>query len=68
MPLGRIMHRQVCCSPPSHRRYNANDSPHTDNAAMIAWAGYLKYRRQNEQSDPFDQLLRPKWSLEDIND
>ncbi len=40
----------------------------TDNAAMIAWAGYLKFKRQDWQTDSFDAPLRPKWSLEDIAD
>ncbi|GHJ86572.1 hypothetical protein NliqN6_2974 [Naganishia liquefaciens] len=40
----------------------------TDNAAMIAWAGILKLRRQNGVSDPFGPLLRPKWSLEALEE
>lgn len=40
----------------------------SDNAAMIAWAGILKLQRQGGMSDPFGPLLRPKWSLEALEE
>lgn len=35
---------------------------------MIAWAGILKLQRQNGVSDPFGPLLRPKWSLDALEE
>jgi hypothetical protein len=35
---------------------------------MIAWAGILKLQRQGGVSDPFGPLLRPKWSLEALEE
>lgn len=35
---------------------------------MIAWAGILKLQRQGGMSDPFGPLLRPKWSLEALEE
>lgn len=40
----------------------------SDNAAMIAWAGILKLQRQGGVPDPFGPLLRPKWSLEALEE
>ncbi|KAJ9127715.1 hypothetical protein QFC24_001125 [Naganishia onofrii] len=37
-----------------------------DNAAMIAWAGILKLRRQGGVGDAYGRLLKPKWSMEAI--
>lgn len=37
-----------------------------DNAAMIAWAGILKLRRQGGVGDVYGRLLKPKWSMEAI--
>ncbi|KAJ9102659.1 hypothetical protein QFC19_004768 [Naganishia cerealis] len=39
-----------------------------DNAAMIAWAGILKLRRQGGVGDSFGGLLRPKWSMEALEE
>lgn len=35
---------------------------------MIGWAAIMKLHRKEGLEDGYDLPLRPKWSLEDVND
>jgi tRNA A37 threonylcarbamoyltransferase TsaD len=38
----------------------------TDNAAMIAWAGVLRFQRREGLGDPLDLPIEKKWPIDSI--